>query len=109
MEAVDCDKKDRPKSSIKIEDCMVFVDPYKEVDEQVSDQILNINNYSIKKQKITIIQIKIERSAGEKKSKTEVEEVKVKTTFENLTAQRSGVGKYLSATLLYVLNFQIII
>jgi peptidyl-prolyl cis-trans isomerase-like protein 2 len=35
MEAVEVDKKDRPKTSIKIEDCLVFVDPYKEVDEQV--------------------------------------------------------------------------
>lgn len=78
MESVDCNKKDRPKSSIKIEDCMVFVDPYKEIDEQ----------------------IKAERTAGEKQSKPEVEEVKVKTTFENLKAQRSGVGKYLSAAIL---------
>ncbi len=35
MEAVETDKKDRPKSSITIEDCIVFVDPYQEVDEQV--------------------------------------------------------------------------
>ncbi len=35
MEAVDRDKKDRPKVSVKIEDTTVFVDPYKEIDEQV--------------------------------------------------------------------------
>ena len=35
MEQVETDKKDRPKVSIKIEDCLVFVDPYKEIDEQV--------------------------------------------------------------------------
>lgn len=35
MEAIDTDKKDRPKVSIKIEDTLVFVDPYAEVDEQV--------------------------------------------------------------------------
>lgn len=39
MEAVDCDKKDRPKISIKIEDTLVFVDPYAEVDEQVRFEI----------------------------------------------------------------------
>ena len=36
MEAIDTDKKERPKSSIKLEDCLVFVDPYVEVDEQAS-------------------------------------------------------------------------
>jgi len=45
MEAVDVDKKDRPKVSIKIEDCLVFVDPYKEIDEQV-------NIWNMKLQKI---------------------------------------------------------
>jgi hypothetical protein len=39
MEAVDTDKKDRPKVSVKIDDCLVFVDPYKEVDEQVKIKI----------------------------------------------------------------------
>ena len=32
---VEVDKKDRPKVSVTIEDCLVFVDPYLEVDEQV--------------------------------------------------------------------------
>lgn len=36
IESVETDKKDRPKVSIKIEDCVVFVDPYLEVDEQVN-------------------------------------------------------------------------
>jgi peptidyl-prolyl cis-trans isomerase-like protein 2 len=36
IESVETDKKDRPKVSIKIEDCTVFVDPYLEVDEQVN-------------------------------------------------------------------------
>lgn len=35
MEAVETDKKDRPKVSVKIEDTLVFVDPYTEIDEQV--------------------------------------------------------------------------
>ncbi len=34
MEAVETDKKDRTKTLIKIEDCIVFVDPYLEIDEQ---------------------------------------------------------------------------
>jgi peptidyl-prolyl cis-trans isomerase-like protein 2 len=35
MESVETDKKERPKVSIKIEDTIVFVDPYAEIDEQV--------------------------------------------------------------------------
>lgn len=35
MEATETDKKERPKVSIKIEDTLVFVDPYAEIDEQV--------------------------------------------------------------------------
>jgi peptidyl-prolyl cis-trans isomerase-like protein 2 len=38
MELVDCDKKERPKVSIKIEDCLVFVDPYQEVDNQLLEE-----------------------------------------------------------------------
>ena len=36
LEKVETDKKDRPKVSITIEDCIVFTDPYAEVDKQVS-------------------------------------------------------------------------
>lgn len=35
IEYVETDKKDRPKTSIKIEDCIVFVDPFAEVDAEV--------------------------------------------------------------------------
>lgn len=35
IEYIETDKKDRPKTSIKIEDCLVFVDPFAEVDQQV--------------------------------------------------------------------------
>ena len=48
IEAVDTDKKDRPKVSIKIEDCLVFVDPYAEIDEQVSQTKPRINILLIK-------------------------------------------------------------
>lgn len=37
IEAVETDKKNRPKTSIMIEDTLVFVDPYKEVDDQVDN------------------------------------------------------------------------
>lgn len=37
MEAIPTDAKDRPQSDILIEDTIVFVNPYTEVDEQVTD------------------------------------------------------------------------
>ena len=37
MEAIPTDGKDRPQSDILIEDTIVFVNPYTEVDEQVGD------------------------------------------------------------------------
>ena len=46
MEAVEVDKKERPKVSIKIDDCLVFVDPYKEVDEQVGQHEQNHSIYN---------------------------------------------------------------
>jgi len=78
MEAVDVDKKDRPKVSIKIEDSLVFVDPYKEIDEQVSIVLNSIKEKTVK---------------TEEKSET-------KTGFEALKEQRAGVGKYLNAAIL---------
>jgi hypothetical protein len=36
MEAIPTDAKDRPQSDIVIEDTIVFVNPYTEVDAQVS-------------------------------------------------------------------------
>lgn len=36
MEGIPTDQKDRPQSDIIIEDTVVFVNPYTEVDEQVS-------------------------------------------------------------------------
>ena len=36
MESVPTDQKDRPQSDIIIEDTIVFVNPYVEIDEQVS-------------------------------------------------------------------------
>ena len=43
MESVETDKKERPKVSIKIEDTIVFVDPYAEIDEQVWQHLFCIN------------------------------------------------------------------
>lgn len=42
MESVETDKKERPKVSIKIEDTIVFVDPYAEIDEQVYQYLFSI-------------------------------------------------------------------
>ncbi|CAH1802314.1 unnamed protein product [Owenia fusiformis] len=36
MEAVPCDKKDKPEKELRIEACQVFVDPYTEADEQLA-------------------------------------------------------------------------
>lgn len=77
MEAVDVDKKDRPKTSIKIEDCLVFVDPYKDVDEQMKTERL--------------------KSAPLSESDTKAEKKKnTKASFDTLKAKGSGVGKYLN-------------
>lgn len=82
MESVDVDKKDRPKSSIKIEDCMVFVDPYKDIDEQIQAE----RSKSLKASEAS------EKKADEKKEK--------KPLFDTLKPQRAGVGKYLNAAIL---------
>ena len=35
IEKIDVDKHDRPEEEVKIEECVVFVNPYDEADEQV--------------------------------------------------------------------------
>lgn len=66
----------RPKTSITIEDCLVFVDPYAEIDEQIRLERLNA-------------------SKKEEKPKKEAEK-----GLDKLKPQREGVGKYISAKLL---------
>ncbi|CAF0709857.1 unnamed protein product [Brachionus calyciflorus] len=78
IEYVETDKKDRPKTSIKIEDCLVFVDPYLEVDEQ----------------------LKTERENALKKDDKKSDSSKEKT-LADLKPVRQGVGKYISSTLLF--------
>ena len=77
IEAVETDKKDRPKTSIKIEDCLVFVDPYAEVDEQIKNERM---------------------SATKKEEKKEVKEVTQKT-LSDMKPQRAGIGKYINSNL----------
>lgn len=40
MERVETDKKDRPKEVITIEDAVIFVNPFDEVDEEVNTVFL---------------------------------------------------------------------
>jgi peptidyl-prolyl cis-trans isomerase-like protein 2 len=76
IEAVETDKKDRPKTSIKIEDCLVFVDPYAEIDEQLKNERMN---------------------ATKKEEKKEVKETQ--KTLNDMKPQRAGIGKYINSNL----------
>jgi len=76
LEAIETDKKERPKVSIKIEDCLVFVDPYLEVDEKIKNERAS----SIKEKKA-------EQSAEAKKAGDSSED----------KVLRQGVGKYIDA------------
>ena len=40
MEKIEVDKKDRPKEEIKIEQCIVFVNPFDEADEMVRELLV---------------------------------------------------------------------
>jgi len=80
MEAIPTDEKDRPQSDIVVEDTIVFVNPYDEVDAQ----------------------LKVER---ERKDKREAEEEKINATVRSAKSTtdtqptnqvfRSGIGKYI--------------
>jgi peptidyl-prolyl cis-trans isomerase-like 2 len=77
MEAIETDKKERPKVSIKIEDCIVFVDPYLEIDEI----------------------LKQERQNGSKKQKEKDDrriELKKAENPLDLKPKRQGIGKYIN-------------
>lgn len=102
MESIPTDQKDRPQSDVIIEDTVVFVNPYVEIDEQVS--WLFIKQDDIQSE---IFQLKLER---ERKDKREAHAEKINATVpsakststkkpvETPTNQvfRSGVGKYIS-------------
>lgn len=77
----------RPKTSITIEDCLVFVDPYAEIDEQIRTERLNASKANAKE------------STKEKKEKEK--------GIDKLKAQREGVGKYISAKILYFLKLRL--
>lgn len=79
MEAVEVDKKDKPKTDIILEDCIVFTDPYEEADEQ----------------------LKKERAEEIERQKVEEEEKRKKTSKKGDTGPKifkQGVGKYINAS-----------
>ncbi|XP_070573457.1 RING-type E3 ubiquitin-protein ligase PPIL2-like isoform X1 [Ptychodera flava] len=78
MEAVQTDKKDRPKDDITIETIKVFVNPFEEADEK--------------------LRIQREKDAKEKKEAEMKATSVVPKTEEAPKTYRSGVGKYISPT-----------
>jgi len=72
MEQIETDERDRPKEKIVIEDCLVFVDPYAEIDRQMQEERDKEKGLNVVKEK--------------------------PNPLDNLKVQRSGVGKYITAT-----------
>uniref|UniRef100_A0A0B7A8V7 RING-type E3 ubiquitin transferase n=1 Tax=Arion vulgaris TaxID=1028688 RepID=A0A0B7A8V7_9EUPU len=79
MEAVEVDKKDRPKTDIILQDCVVFADPYEEADEQ----------------------LKTEREEELEKERVKEEEKKKalnKKEDGGPKVYKQGIGKYINAS-----------
>lgn len=81
MEAVEVDKKDKPKTDIIIEQCVVFTDPYEEADEQLKQE----REEEEERQK---------REEAEEKKKR----VKKKEGEKGLTVYKQGIGKYINTS-----------
>ena len=101
MESIPTDQKDRPQSDITIEDTIVFVNPYTEVDAQVR----SISSASWI-WKWIFFQLKLERERKEKRAADDerinatvpsAKSSTAKKPVEAPTTQvfRSGVGKYI--------------
>ncbi|CAF1231425.1 unnamed protein product [Rotaria sp. Silwood1] len=86
MEAIPTDDKDRPQTDILIEDTIVFVNPYDEVDAELKAERERQDKREAEEEKMNATV----RSAKSTKSST---------TNDTLTNQafRSGVGKYISS------------
>lgn len=83
IEKIDVNKKDRPVKEIRIEGCAVFVDPFEEVDEQLS------------KEREEELSRQAQGEAEKKKPKSRKEEPSViPKSFS------SGVGKYINPSTL---------
>ncbi|UJR10073.1 hypothetical protein I4U23_014295 [Adineta vaga] len=88
MEAIPTGEKDRPQSDIVVEDTVVFVNPYDEVDDELKAER----------------ERQVKRDADEEKFNGTVRSAKSATTTKSSTAIdtssnqvfRSGVGKYIS-------------
>ncbi|XP_030856393.1 RING-type E3 ubiquitin-protein ligase PPIL2 [Strongylocentrotus purpuratus] len=81
MEKIETDKKDRPLEDIVIQDTVVFVNPYEEVDKEISEERLKL---------------KVEEETKEKKA-PQSRAVKPGTS-DKPRVYRAGVGKYLAQT-----------
>ncbi|XP_071848764.1 RING-type E3 ubiquitin-protein ligase PPIL2-like [Apostichopus japonicus] len=85
MEKVETDKKDRPKEEIQIKDCMVFVNPFEEVDEELAEE----------REKLKVEE-ELAR-AGPSTSRAGPSSSLVSANMEETPAVfRSGIGKYIS-------------
>ncbi|XP_060066178.1 RING-type E3 ubiquitin-protein ligase PPIL2-like [Ylistrum balloti] len=84
MEKVETDKKDRPKEEIKIEECVIYVNPYDEADEMLQQ----------------------ERDSAKQKDVDEKEEQRKRNlrgkpvVTDKPRAFKSGVGKYINPSTL---------
>ncbi|KAG1673499.1 RING-type E3 ubiquitin-protein ligase PPIL2 [Nymphon striatum] len=74
MEKVETDKKDKPKEDIKLEKAAIFVDPFKEADEELEN----------------------ERNAMKKVDKPKEDDSKKDYFKKKPKAYQSGVGKYIN-------------
>lgn len=77
MEKIEVDNRDRPIEEIVLQQAEVFVDPFKEADEQLAEQ------------RAAVVEEQRQRAAAELKQKQRAQPVKV---------FRQGVGKYLDKT-----------
>ncbi|XP_059168026.1 RING-type E3 ubiquitin-protein ligase PPIL2-like [Physella acuta] len=80
MEAIEVDKKDKPKIDIIIEDCVVFSNPYDEADEQLKKE----REEDLEKQK--------------REKDEEIKKQKKKTEEPTVKVYKQGVGKYINST-----------
>lgn len=81
MEKVETDKKDRPVKAITIEDTVIFVDPYEEVDKEIAEERARLKD---------------EEEAKKKAPTQSYSTVIAPGTSDKPRVYRSGVGMYLA-------------
>lgn len=82
MEKVETNKHDKPKEEIKIEDIVIFVNPFEEVDEELK-----------KEREDEVTRIAAEAEAERKKNARKEKEIVKPKTF------KSGIGKYINPSI----------